>query len=387
MKKINIVIIFFAFIIYCYIINIVNIPKKVYISNDDKFNINLMPGIEVEEIIETSNNGNSSLEKQEYSIFGIKIKDVLISKIEKVELSVLGNLIGMRLYTNGVLVVGTSNIEDINKEIKLQREIVEGDTIVSINNTSIDSIEKINEIVNKSNGEILSCEIVRDGRKILTNIEPIMVDENEYKLGLWVKEAATGVGTISFINKDTNEFLALGHGITDSDTGRLLDINTGEIVLSKIKSIKKGKAGDPGEIEGMVIDNSIIGLVTKNTEFGIIGNIIDESLVEQENIYKVSTRDKINIGDASILCDVDGNVKEYDIKILSVDIDNNFDNKSMIIEVVDKDLIKKTGGIVRGMSGCPVIQNGKVIGIITNVLISDPKVGYAVFIDLVLNEM
>ena len=387
MKKINIVIIFFAFIIYCYIINIVNIPKKVYISNDDKFNINLMPGIEVEEIIETSNNGNSSLEKQEYSIFGIKIKDVLISKIEKVELSVLGNLIGMRLYTNGVLVVGTSNIEDINKEIKLQKEIIEGDTIISINNISIDSIEEINEIVNKSNGEILSCEIVRDGRKILTNIEPIMVDENEYKLGLWVKEAATGVGTISFINKDTNEFLALGHGITDSDTGRLLDINTGEIVLSKIKSIKKGKAGDPGEIEGKVIDNSIIGLVTKNTEFGIIGNIIDESLVEQENIYKVSTRDKINIGDASILCDVDGNVKEYDIKILSVDIDNNFDNKSMIIEVVDKDLIKKTGGIVRGMSGCPVIQNGKVIGIITNVLISDPKVGYAVFIDLVLNEM
>ena len=387
MKKINIVIIFFAFIIYCYIINIVNIPKKVYISNDDKFNINLMPGIEVEEIIETSNNGNSSLEKQEYSIFGIKIKDVLISKIENVELSVLGNLIGMRLYTNGVLVVGTSNIEDINKEIKLQKEIIEGDTIISINNISIDSIEEINEIVNKSNGEILSCEIVRDGRKILTNIEPIMVDENEYKLGLWVKEAATGVGTISFINKDTNEFLALGHGITDSDTGRLLDINTGEIVLSKIKSIKKGKAGDPGEIEGKVIDNSIIGLVTKNTEFGIIGNIIDESLVEQENIYKVSTRDKINIGDASILCDVDGNVKEYDIKILSVDIDNNFDNKSMIIEVVDKDLIKKTGGIVRGMSGCPVIQNGKVIGIITNVLISDPKVGYAVFIDLVLNEM
>ena len=387
MKKINIVIIFFAFIIYCYIINIVNIPKKVYISNDDKFNINLMPGIEVEEIIETSNNGNSSLEKQEYSIFGIKIKDVLISKIENVELSVLGNLIGMRLYTNGVLVVGTSNIEDINKEIKLQKEIVEGDTIININNISIDSIEEINEIVNKSNGEILSCEIVRDGRKILTNIEPIMVDENEYKLGLWVKEAATGVGTISFINKDTNEFLALGHGITDSDTGRLLDINTGEIVLSKIKSIKKGKAGDPGEIEEKVIDNSIIGLVTKNTEFGIIGNIIDESLVEQENIYKVSTRDKINIGDASILCDVDGNVKEYDIKILSVDIDNNFDNKSMIIEVVDKDLIKKTGGIVRGMSGCPVIQNGKVIGIITNVLISDPKVGYAVFIDLVLNEM
>lgn len=387
MKKINIVIIFFAFIIYCYIINIVNIPKKVYISNDDKFNINLMPGIEVEEIIETSNNGNSSLEKQEYSIFGIKIKDVLISKIENVELSVLGNLIGMRLYTNGVLVVGTSNIEDINKEIKLQKEIIEGDTIISINNISIDSIEEINEIVNKSNGEILSCEIVRDGRKILTNIEPIMVDENEYKLGLWVKEAATGVGTISFINKDTNEFLALGHGITDSDTGRLLDINTGEIVLSKIKSIKKGKAGEPGEIEGKVIDNSIIGLVTKNTEFGIIGNIIDESLVEQENIYKVSTRDKINIGDASILCDVDGNVKEYDIKILSVDIDNNFDNKSMIIEVVDKDLIKKTGGIVRGMSGCPVIQNGKVIGIITNVLISDPKVGYAVFIDLVLNEM
>ena len=387
MKKINLVIIFFMFIIYSYIINIVNIPDKVYISNNEKFYINLMPGIEKEEIIETSNNGDNYSEKQEYLLFGIKIKDVLISKIENVELSVLGNLIGMRLYTNGVLVVGTSNVENINKEIKVQKEIIEGDTILSINKITIDSIEKINEIVKESNGRVLSCEIIRDGKKILTNIEPIKVNENEFKLGLWVKEAATGVGTISFINKETNEFLALGHGITDPDTGRLLDIDTGEILLSNVVNIKKGKEGEPGEIEGKVINNSVLGTVTKNTDFGVIGNIIDISQITKEKIYNVSTRDKIEIGDASILCDIDGIVKEYDIKILNIDLENNFDNKSMIIEVTDEKLIEKTGGIVRGMSGCPVLQNGKIVGIVTNVLISDPKIGYAVFMDLVLNEM
>ena len=387
MKKINLVIIFFMFIIYSYIINIVNIPDKVYISNNEKFYINLMPGIEKEEIIETSNNGDNYSEKQEYLLFGIKIKDVLISKIENVELSVLGNLIGMRLYTNGVLVVGTSNVENINKEIKVQKEIIEGDTILSINKITIDSIEKINEIVKESNGRVLSCEIIRDGKKILTNIEPIKVNENEFKLGLWVKEAATGVGTISFINKETNEFLALGHGITDPDTGRLLDIDTGEILLSDVVNIKKGKEGEPGEIEGKVINNSVLGTVTKNTDFGVIGNIIDISQITKEKIYNVSTRDKIEIGDASILCDIDGIVKEYDIKILNIDLENNFDNKSMIIEVTDEKLIEKTGGIVRGMSGCPVLQNGKIVGIVTNVLISDPKIGYAVFMDLVLNEM
>lgn len=387
MKKINLVIIFFMFIIYSYIINIINIPDKVYISNNEKFYINLMPGIEKEEIIETSNNGDNYSEKQEYLLFGIKIKDVLISKIENVELSVLGNLIGMRLYTNGVLVVGTSNVENINKEIKVQKEIIEGDTILSINKITIDSIEKINEIVKESNGRVLSCEIIRDGKKILTNIEPIKVNENEFKLGLWVKEAATGVGTISFINKETNEFLALGHGITDPDTGRLLDIDTGEILLSNVVNIKKGKEGEPGEIEGKVINNSVLGTVTKNTDFGVIGNIIDISQITKEKIYNVSTRDKIEIGDATILCDIDGIAKEYDIKILNIDLENNFDNKSMIIEVTDEKLIEKTGGIVRGMSGCPVLQNGKIVGIVTNVLISDPKIGYAVFMDLVLNEM
>ena len=157
--------------------------------------------------------------------------------------------------------------------------------------------------------------------------------------------------------------------------------------MSNVVNIKKGKEGEPGEIEGKVINNSVLGTVTKNTDFGVIGNIIDISQITKEKIYNVSTRDKIEIGDASILCDIDGIAKEYDIKILNIDLENNFDNKSMIIEVTDEKLIEKTGGIVRGMSGCPVLQNGKIVGIVTNVLISDPKIGYAVFMDLVLNEM
>lgn len=349
-----------------------------------------MPGIMVRKYIETVNSREDNNYKYEYSFLGlIKIKDVTVNKLEDISLIPLGNLIGLRLYTNGVLVVGTSNIEDVNNEIKLQENILEGDTIIKINEEEIDSIEEIKMLVKESNGKSLTCTILRDGEIILSNINPIKISETEYKLGLWVKEAATGVGTISFYNNKTNEFVALGHGITDPDTGKILDIESGEVLLADFAGIVKGVSGKPGEIKGSSNNNKIIGKVYKNTIFGIVGKIenISGLNINKEDELKILSRNEIKEGKASILCEIDDGVQEYEIEIQKVYLNNNFDNKSMVIKITDEDLINKTGGIVRGMSGSPIIQDGKIAGIITNVLISDPKVGYGVFMDLVLNEM
>ena len=390
MRKINIIIIFFLLIFYCYFINIISIPDKIIVSNDNNLIIKNMPGITVKKYTETVNSGEDHNYKYEYSLLGlIKIKDVTVNKLEDISLVPLGNLIGLRLYTNGVLVVGTSNIEDVNNEIKLQENILEGDTIIKINEEEIDSIEEIKMLVKESNGKSLTCTILRDGEIILSNINPIKISETEYKLGLWVKEAATGVGTISFYNNKTNEFVALGHGITDPDTGKVLDIESGEVLLADFAGIVKGVSGKPGEIKGSSNNNKIIGKVYKNTIFGIVGRIenISGLNINKEDEFKILSRNEIKEGKASIICEIDDGVQEYEIEIQKVYLNNNFDNKSMVIKITDENLINKTGGIVRGMSGSPIIQDGKIAGIITNVLISDPKIGYGVFMDLVLNEM
>ena len=397
MRNKNIVIIFFMLIMYAYIINIINIPENYIVTELNEYDFFCMPGIKREIVIETSNNTDESLNdnngvsyKYEYSIFGIKnINETVVKKIDDIKLVPIGRLIGLKLYTNGVLVVGTANIENVNNKVSVQENIIEGDTIIKIGNNYIDSIEDIKEIVNCSNGNDLECTIVRDGVNIESVIKPIQTGENEYKLGLWVKDAATGVGTISFINKDNNSFVALGHGISDSDTGRMINIDSGEILFSDFVSITKGESGFPGEIKGSIVNKKEIGLIKKNTSFGIMGEIsnINSLNLDLTNEYEILSRNKIKEGNAEILCELDDGVKKYSVNIKKIFLDNNYDNKSMIIEVTDEELLNKTGGIIRGMSGSPILQDEKIVGIVTNVLISDPKIGYGVFMDLVLNEM
>lgn len=396
MRNKNIVIIFFMFIVYAYVINIIYIPKNYVVSNIEDYDMFCLPGIKEELVIETSNNLDEGLNKNvsnikyEYSIFGIKnIKETIVTKIEDIKVIPVGKLIGLRLYTNGVLVVGKASVENINNVFENQEEIIEGDTILKIEDKYIDSIEEIEQIVSLSDGNVLECTILRNGKSIITQVNPIEVAVNEYKLGLWVKDAATGVGTISFINKDNNSFVALGHGITDNDTGKMLDIDTGEILLSDFVSITKGEIGAPGEIKGSIINKKEIGKINKNTSFGIVGKITDinDLKIDLNNEYDILPRNEIEEGNAVILCELDDGIKEYEINIKKIYLDNNFDNKSMVIEITDDELLEKTGGIIRGMSGSPIIQNGKMVGIVTNVLISNPKVGYGVFMDLVLNVM
>ena len=386
MKKSLIILIFFLLFILFYTCNIDNIPESIVLLKNEKISINTLYGIEFKEEnyvnTSTSSLGESSIKKVNVTLGGIKVKQVNVTILPEVEVIPIGKIVGLKLYTSGILVVG------INENILNESDIKEGDAIISINNEKVESIENIKSIVEKSNGEDLLVKYIRDNDEILVStISPVKTEDNSYKLGLWVKEGATGVGTISFYNPETNDFAALGHGVYDKDTGELLKIEEGTLLNSKVISISKGEYGMPGEIKGALIEDDKLGDIEKNTEFGIYGSLNINNISSNDKI-KVASRSEIKKGLAYILCSIDGNEpKEYEIEIENINIENNINNRSMKIRITDEELIEKKGGIICGMSGCPIIQNGKLIGVVTNVLVNNSEVGYGVFADLMLKEM
>ena len=195
---------------------------------------------------------------------------------------------------------------------------------------------------------------------------------------------------LKFYEPQSGNFAALGHGIIDMDTGKIVTIANGEITKANILSIEKGEKGKPGEIRGSLTNQETIGNVSKNTKFGVYGklNNMTSLNIGKENEIPVAKREEITTGKAKILCSLENNQKEeYEIEIQKVFINNNTDNKSMIIKIIDDRLIEKTGGIIQGMSGSPIIQNGKFIGCVTNVLVSNPKLGYGIFADIMIKQM
>lgn len=267
--------------------------------------------------------------------------------------------------------------------------IEEGDRIISINQNTITCTADLINQVNASKGDKVNVKYVRDGNSMQTSITPAKASDNNYKLGLWVRDAAAGVGTVSFYEPSTKTFAALGHGIQDVDTGQLLEIAKGDFVTTKIISITKGQKGNPGKIQGSIEKSTIIGHVSKNTEFGVFGTLTNPSSlnVNLNNAMEVASRDEIVAGPAKIMCMLeDGKKKEYNIEIQKIYKNNNENNKSMLIKVIDEELIEKTGGIIQGMSGSPIVQNGKVIGALTHVLVGDPQTGYGVFADLMIKQ-
>lgn len=392
MKKILTII--FLFIIYIYTLCISVIPENIILFENEQIKFKTLPGIKFIETASTSNEG-FNFSHIDVNAFGVlNVKETNITKIESSEVVPVGKVIGLKLYTNGVLVVGMGEIEDENnvpnKPYELS-DIKEGDTILEINNQEVENISSLKNIINSSNGENLELKILRQGSIITSNISPIKTGTKEYKLGLWVKDAATGVGTMSFYEPKTNSFAVLGHGITDADTGNLINIDYGELVTSKIISIKKGENGTPGEVRGTIINQQNIGKVNKNTNFGVYGNLenLTSLNIDTSKTVKVAPRDEIKVGEAKVLCVTDSNntVEEYSIEIEKIYLENSYNNKSMLIRITDERLLEKTGGIIRGLSGAPIIQNGKFIGAVTNVLVSNPEVGYAIFGDLMIKEI
>ena len=394
MKRMKIVItLLFVLTAYLYACNITLIPSQITLLKGEQYKLKTLYGIDV---IETSSVAleNENITKLNLNILGQTVKEVSVNVIENTEVIPIGKIIGLKLYTNGVLIVGMSEIEDINhkKERPFENlDIQEGDTILKVNDLEIQTIENLQKEINASGGENINLTLLKENGSIATsNIKPVQVSSKEYKLGLWVKDAATGVGTLTYYEPTTKSFAALGHGITDNDTDSLINIESGNVVTSRVISIQKGEQGKPGEIRGSIINQPTIGTVYKNTDFGIYGELTNLSNlnIDYNKKIQIALRNEIKIGNAKMLCSVDGKeTKEYDIKIEKIYDSNNTNNKSMMIEVTDEELIGKTGGIIRGLSGAPIIQDGKFVGAVTNVLVNSPTKGYAIFADMMIKEM
>lgn len=322
----------------------------------------------------------------------ITVKDINVSIIPRTTVIPVGSVAGVKLYTEGVLVVGMSEIEGIDSKKYKPYEntgIEEGDTIISMNENKITSTEELIETVNSSKGQQINVKYVHDEETKECSITPVKINSNEYKIGLWVRDSAAGVGTVTFYEPSTKTFGALGHGITDIDTDELINIASGEFVTTKILNITKGESGSPGKIQGTVENQKNIGTISKNTKYGVYGKVdnISSLNIDSSKEMEVALRSEIKQGKATILCCLDnGKVEEYEIEIEKIDIQNSYNNKSMQIKVTDERLIEKTGGIIQGMSGSPIIQNGKFVGAVTHVLVNDPLKGYAVFADMMLKQ-
>ena len=295
----------------------------------------------------------------------------------------------MKLYTNGVLVVGMTEIEDKNNNKEKPYEntgIKEGDSIIKVNNQIVNTAEDLVKEINKSNGNEIDIEYKQNTELYDTKINPALVGD-DYKIGLWVRDSQAGVGTLTFYEPTSNTFMSLGHGIQDVDTGDIVEISNGELVTASIVSITKGQKDIPGEIRGTITNGTTIGKIAKNTDFGVYGVLTNKDNIKGIEA-EVANRNEIEQGKAFVICQLDNEEpKKYEAEIEKVYYLNDKDNKSMQIKITDEELIKKTGGIIQGMSGAPIIQNNRFVGAITNVLVKDPTKGYAVFADIMLKEM
>jgi len=316
------------------------------------------------------------------SLFNKKEKKPVLN--EKIMVYLGGYPLGFTFKCNGVLVVAISNDNTTN--------LLEGDIIKKIENFDVFSVDDISDVLNnkvKSSNEV-SLTIIRKGEQQFAKIKPIFDNmTKEYKLGLWIRDDAAGVGTITYIRKDNFRFGALGHPVCDIDTGSIMPVSTGNIFKCNIVGFKKGEKNNPGELKGLFLRNgSVFGSLDKNYKSGVYGTFNKEKIdLVEERLVEVADRSEIKSGKATIRCTIDGyEPQEYEIEIVKTYFQTGRDTKSMFIRVTDEELLKRTGGIVQGMSGSPIIQNGKLVGAVTHVFVSDPTKGYGIFADLMINE-
>lgn len=351
-------------------------------------NLNLPKNINV--------NKNSQLTETELKVklFNLfTIKKIKVQLLTDTNVFVGGDTVGFNLFSDGVICVGSNAVttSDGVKQPILDSEIHEGDALLEIEDIHIDSIEDIDRIVNleELKGKELNLKIKRNGEEINTKITPVFdLLTKKYKLGLWVRNNASGVGTLTYIKQNDYRFGAVGHPIVDTSLGNNFVVNSGNIYKCKLLGIKKGEKNSPGEIRSSInLSDDAIGLADTNCKFGVYGNILNKSVIGAERTARIGGRLSVKLGDAKIYCNVNGKgVKAYDIKIIKANKQNQADDKSMTIKVTDKELIEQTGGIIQGMSGSPIVQNGKIVGAVTHVLLNDPTRGYAVYMDWMINN-
>ncbi len=319
----------------------------------------------------------------ELSLMGfIPLRKATVNIIESGKVCLLGTPFGMKVYTEGVLVIALSEVDTLysNQSPAKISGLKVGDSIITIDGEKVYTNEDVAEIVEKSAGKPLEILIKRDDELKKLKLTPLLSKSaNRYKAGIWVRDSSAGIGTLTFYSPEHNIICGLGHSINDSDTGQILKISSGEIVKAEIVSLTKASAGKPGELQGRLI-NEKQGDIILNSDMGIYANAVCGFTVTQLNI---AAKNEIKDGQAEIFTCISGETpKKYSCSVkININSKNNCD---MIVTITDKELIDSTGGIIQGMSGSPIIQNGKLIGAVTHVLVDNPEKGYGIFAENML---
>ena len=324
------------------------------------------------------------------SLMGIPLRKVEVEVSAEKRLIPGGQAIGVAMRTDGVLVVGVADLQNAASPAQLCG-IRPGDVIRRVGNEAVVSAEQLSALVAASEGKPINIEFLRDGAVMTTTMVPMLdASTGTARMGAWVRDSTAGVGTLSFYDPDTGKYAALGHAITDGDTGQVLTVGEGQILRASIVGVQKGQKGTPGELKGSFLrEAEVIGDIDRNSVLGIYGEMDGAATnALYPDGLPIGLRSGVHTGKAQILSSVDGTgVRAFDVEITRVNQQSSPAPKSMVIQVTDPELLAITGGIVQGMSGSPIIQDGRIIGAVTHVFVSDPTQGYGLYIDWMLQEI
>lgn len=461
-RRILIVLLIFSIggtLFYAYKLLENQVPNQLtlFVNEEEELNFSLPANGEVEHMSVFKNETNVAEEKIHFDfskpvsikanrtgsyklmvkLFGfIQLKEMEINVVERIKATPIGESIGIYVETDGIMVLGTGSVigmDGASYEPALSL-ICSGDYILSANDITVTTIRELSSMIQTLQGKEVILKVRRKEEVLKIKVTPVKAADGTYKLGIWTREDTQGIGTLTYID-EKNGFGALGHGITDADTGILMEVKTGSIYEAQILDIVKGEAGKPGEVVGMIQlgNDKKLGEIFINTEQGIYGNISNgkniksyrkninndgdwdstqnvssdgnKNISSNENMsnnkdindnkssnsqyfskpMEIALKQEIKLGKAQIFCDLGEGVAIYEIEIEKLQMNSNNINKSMVIRITDEKLLKKTNGIVQGMSGSPIIQNGKLIGAVTHVFVQNPEKGYGIFIENMLN--
>lgn len=298
----------------------------------------------------------------------------------------MGKAVGIKLFSDGVLVVGLSSVETGAGAQYPGRDcgLKAGDVITHIDGDEVDTIEQVQEAVKRRDGEPLTIQAMRGTKQLQLTAVPVENRQGVYQLGVWLRDSMAGIGTMTFYDPDTGVFAALGHGINDVDTAMLMPLESGSIMPATVSDVKKGKSGQPGELHGEFDLRRDLGSLYANTSLGIFGQMSDGELAKGRTAVPVASGDQVETGEAVILSNVRGDeVEEFTVRITHVSPEEA-GNRNLMLQVTDPRLLDYTGGIVQGMSGSPILQNGRLVGAVTHVLVNDPTRGYGILIENML---
>ena len=379
-------------IIYSFIVfgNIV-LPDKIEAYSTKKIEYKSVYSVENNSLyqVDYQNSSKVSPVENDIKLLGIiPVKTTSIIQSNPKKVSVSGESFGIKLYTDGVIIVGIRDVETDKGKCNPAKEagLEKGDIIIEINGKKVYSADSVTDILNDNNGKDYKITVKRNGNYKEFLLKPAYSSSQGcYKVGLWVRDSTAGVGTITYYDKSNNTVSALGHPITDVDTNEIMPILDGEAVRATVTKIYKSKAGEAGSL-CCEFTNDIIGTLKKNCQSGIYGKYT--CTLKNTYEYEVASPNEIVRGPVQILCTIDsGKAKFYNAQISRISYRENKKGKNMVVKITDERLLEKTGGIVQGMSGSPIIQNGKLVGALTHVIVDSPEKGYAIFAQDMVDEL